>query len=348
MQRLSPLFSLAFLLLASCASQQVAREGKYPVKGICRSCKPHMIKGVWYTPQLHYDYDETAIASWYGPRFHGKQKACGEIFDQNDISAAHKTLPLPTVVRVSNLENGKSIDLIIDDRGPYVDGRIIDLSIGAAKALGCYSKGTAKVRVQSLPSHSHALSMYLARNGNKWGVDKQGRTWREVYLEEIADKYPDDTSSEGGSASVTHVPGHGGKMHEDIVPIKTESGTATIEDILEVAAPTKKNIKVSAPAPVPTAAKPLALKGRQQSSAKALSPSAQYYVHLTSFISKANALKRAEEISNTASNVSVKTVNNSGQLFYDVRCGPYPSEASAKIALTNLDVLGHNPQLIKE
>jgi rare lipoprotein A len=138
------------------------------VKGICRSCKPYKVRGSWYTPQLHYNYDENGIASWYGPRFHGKQKACGEYFDQNGVSAAHTTLPLPTVVRVTNLRTGQEVDLVVDDRGPYTyDGRIIDLSTGAAKKIGVYRKGTEKVRVRALKGHSHALAMYLARNGNK-------------------------------------------------------------------------------------------------------------------------------------------------------------------------------------
>ena len=77
---------------------------------------------------------------------------CTLIFHKRDcVSAAHKTLPLPTVVKVTNLENGKSLNLVVDDRGPYIDNRIIDLSIGAAKFLGVYERGTAKVRVQSIP-----------------------------------------------------------------------------------------------------------------------------------------------------------------------------------------------------
>ena len=161
-----------------------------------------MIKGVWYTPQLHYNYDEKGIASWYGPGFHGKQKACGEIFDQHEISAAHKTLPLPTVVRVTNLENSREIDLVVDDRGPYVDGRIIDLSIGAAKELGVYTKGTAKVRVKALKGHSKALSLYLSKNGNKWGVDNRGRRWRDVYLQEIVGRYQEDDAPVANEAVV--------------------------------------------------------------------------------------------------------------------------------------------------
>ena len=88
------------------------------------------------------------VSSWYGPNFHGKLTANGEVFDQYGVTAAHKTLPLGTVVRVTNLDNNKSIILRINDRGPYVDGRILDCSYGAAKKLGFMSMGTANVKIE--------------------------------------------------------------------------------------------------------------------------------------------------------------------------------------------------------
>ena len=88
------------------------------------------------------------VSSWYGPNFHGKLTANGEVYDMYGITAAHKTLTLNTVVRVTNLDNGKSIILRINDRGPYVDGRILDCSFGAAKKLGFYEQGTANVEIK--------------------------------------------------------------------------------------------------------------------------------------------------------------------------------------------------------
>ncbi len=98
--------------------------------------KPYEIAGQWYYPAVDYEYSETGIASWYGPKFHGKQTANGEIFDQHEISAAHRTLPLPSMVRVTNLENGRSLDVRVNDRGPFAHGRIIDMSRRAAQLLG--------------------------------------------------------------------------------------------------------------------------------------------------------------------------------------------------------------------
>src|SRR5215510_5128351 len=88
---------------------------------------PYQIAGVWYYPKEQPDYDQTGIASWYGPNFHGRLTANGEVFDSNQISAAHPTLPMPVNVRVTNLDNGRSIVVRINDRGPFVRGRIIDL-----------------------------------------------------------------------------------------------------------------------------------------------------------------------------------------------------------------------------
>lgn len=110
--------------------------------------KPYKIAGNWYTPKHDPRYDKTGAASWYGPNFHGRQTANGEIFDQNAISAAHPTLPLPSYVRVTNLENNRSILVRVNDRGPFVRDREIDLSKRTADLLGYLHKGTARVRVK--------------------------------------------------------------------------------------------------------------------------------------------------------------------------------------------------------
>lgn len=109
---------------------------------------PYEIKGVWYYPKEQPKYDETGIASWYGKQFHGKRTANGEVYNMNALTAAHKTLPMPIKVRVTNLENGRSLLLTVNDRGPFVAGRIIDVSRRGAQLLGFLKQGTAKVRVQ--------------------------------------------------------------------------------------------------------------------------------------------------------------------------------------------------------
>ncbi|MEO1311725.1 MAG: septal ring lytic transglycosylase RlpA family protein [Pseudomonadota bacterium] len=109
---------------------------------------PYQVAGVTYTPAADDRYDAVGIASWYGRQFDGKRTANGEIFDMNDLSAAHKTLPLPSIVEVTNLQNGRSIRVRLNDRGPFKNNRIIDLSRAAAVELGFFEAGLAEVRVR--------------------------------------------------------------------------------------------------------------------------------------------------------------------------------------------------------
>jgi len=110
--------------------------------------KTYTIMGKSYTPKHEPDYNVVGIASWYGDKFHGKPTATGEIYDKNDLTAAHKTLPLNSMLYVTNLENGKSLMVRLNDRGPFIGDRIIDLSEAAANALGTKGQGLGKVRVQ--------------------------------------------------------------------------------------------------------------------------------------------------------------------------------------------------------
>ncbi len=138
-------FLLAALFLAACVQPQPpSGGGRYKVG------TPYKIDGVWYYPKEDPDYDRTGVASWYGRDFHGKKTANGEKYDMHALTAAHPTLPMPTRVRVTNLENGRSLELRVNDRGPFRKGRIIDVSKRASQLLGFQEQGTAKVRVQFL------------------------------------------------------------------------------------------------------------------------------------------------------------------------------------------------------
>ena len=125
---------------------------------------PYQVAGIWYYPERNLQYDETGVGSWYGDEFAGRLTANGEIFDPAKVSAAHKTLPMPSVVRVTNLDNGKSLVVRINDRGPFVSGRIIDLSREAARLIGYKDSGIARVRVQVLTEQSLKLER-LAKQG---------------------------------------------------------------------------------------------------------------------------------------------------------------------------------------
>ena len=109
---------------------------------------PYQVAGRWFTPREQPGYDKKGLASWYGEAFHRRQTSNGEYFDMAMLSAAHATLPLPSYAKVTNLENGSSVVVRINDRGPFVDTRVIDLSKRSADVLGFKRQGTAMVRVQ--------------------------------------------------------------------------------------------------------------------------------------------------------------------------------------------------------
>lgn len=183
-RRISVLLSCSFaLLLAGCSStpvQQAAGDapivspgGKYylndgPLKGVTQemidalpepvprrealnkwTARPYRVMGKSFVPMTELaPYRARGVASWYGTRYHGRKTANGETYDMLQLSAAHPTLPLPSYARVTNLENGKSVVVRVNDRGPFLQDRIIDLSYAAARRLGYVNKGSANVEVE--------------------------------------------------------------------------------------------------------------------------------------------------------------------------------------------------------
>ncbi len=150
----------AAAVLAACASAGVTRGGPRladaapvvtdPAPIVSGTMRRYQIRGRWYQPEEQPNYDVVGQASWYGDQFNGRPTATGERFDMHALTAAHKTLPLPGLVEVTNLANGRRVVLRVNDRGPFVDGRIIDLSRGAAEALDMLSRGVGEVRVRYL------------------------------------------------------------------------------------------------------------------------------------------------------------------------------------------------------
>lgn len=169
----------ALMLAAGCSSSKIDRATAPSIPnqsssdtvsgGTYKVGKPYEIDNVWYYPAEDWDYNETGIASWYGPGFHGKNTANGEKYNQNDLTAAHRTLPMPSIVEVTNLENGRSVRVRVNDRGPYARGRIIDLSKRGADLLGVSGPGTAKVRVRLVADESQRIKEAALR-GEKYDV----------------------------------------------------------------------------------------------------------------------------------------------------------------------------------
>lgn len=176
LSRLALMAGALFLVSACAETQLVIHSAKElsgstessavpKTRGLYKIGQPYQIQGTWYYPAENFKYAETGISSWYGPKFHGKKTANGETYDMNTLTAAHRTLPLPSVVRVINLSNGRSLNLRVNDRGPFARGRIIDVSRRAAQLLGFQRQGTARVRVEIIADESQRLKL-AALNGS--------------------------------------------------------------------------------------------------------------------------------------------------------------------------------------
>ncbi len=175
----------SMLMVSGCAETELASHlvkqvphnpnaRTYPVEraddvGAFKVGNSYKIAGKRYHPRETYSFEQTGKASWYGPNFHGKKTANGEIFDQNALTAAHRTLQMPSLIRVTNLDNGRSAILRVNDRGPFSKGRVLDVSKGGAKALGFINQGTAHVKIQLLPDESRQ-----AADAAKRGLDTTG------------------------------------------------------------------------------------------------------------------------------------------------------------------------------
>lgn len=172
---------------------------------------PYRINGQWYEPREDFSYDREGMASWYGPNFHGRRTANGETYDMNQLTAAHTTLPMPSIVRVTNLSNGQSVVVRINDRGPYAHDRIIDLSRAAAARIGMLRDGVTRVRVQLLRAESlylkaqaeagrptHRLAASIVQRANEGGetLTAENRRAAEAARRETDDTWTADAERE--------------------------------------------------------------------------------------------------------------------------------------------------------
>lgn len=163
MRKFLLIFMVLPLFLSGCSSNQslyrkLSKEdkGNNHYKGHYKIGNEYRVNGKTYKPCKDKEYDEVGMASWYGSRhgFHGKKTANGDLYNKKMLTAAHRTLPMPSIVKVTNLANNKSLMVMVNDRGPFRKDRIIDLSEAAADALGFKQKGVAKLRVQYMSSET--------------------------------------------------------------------------------------------------------------------------------------------------------------------------------------------------
>ncbi len=180
------LISTVAILFYGCAQKNYNTE-VYKMPGIKTPTKqPYSVNGNFYYPlnSVTIGWTQKGIASWYGPNFHGRYTSNGEVYNMYAFTAAHKTLPMNTIVKVTNLNNGRSVIVRINDRGPFVKGRIIDLSYAAGKKIGLDVTGTAPVKIEVVGFKGrHYVSGYKIQIGaftNKAGADKTAKKYKKL------------------------------------------------------------------------------------------------------------------------------------------------------------------------
>lgn len=308
---------LAILGLTACAETQfgahIAKniEPDTQSKGSYKIGSPYLIGGQEYYPQESFSYSETGIASWYGPGFHGKKTANGELFDSSELTAAHRTLQMPSLVRVTNLDNGRAVVVRVNDRGPYSKGRIIDVSKKASELLGFKNNGTAKVRVEVLPAESRRIAADA-----KAGIDTRGY---EVAL--------------NGNPPPTK-PGQPVTLYP--TPTAVSVQTTTSDDTMGAA----KIASVEAVQLPPSRLQPV--EGHISPDGRFLPDpvvtkqpvpgNSNVYIQAGAFSDSANAQRLSDRLK-AYGTAKVYPANVGGKSFYRVRLGPYSSVDQADAAL---------------
>jgi len=276
----------------------------------------YQIKGTWYTPRVDYDYDETGLASWYGEAFDGQATANGEIFNLNELSAAHKTLPLPSIVEVTNLRNGRALQLRVNDRGPYVESRIIDLSRRAAQLLGFEMAGTTPVRVRVLKEESIQVAE-AAKRGKTGAVQLAAAT-------HAAEPAPPPRAAPSPIA-VAALPEAAAPMHAERPPREPPPVELAAAAPPPVASPRRYWPSLIAPAHAETVrAVPISA-----------ATSGRIFIQAGAFAVPENAQRVRARIAALGS-VQVLPAEVNGTAVYRVRLGPVASEAEADRLLSKV------------
>lgn len=307
-------------------SRPAGKSGGYYKVG-----NPYQVDGIWYYPKEDYSYKEVGVSSWYGADFHNGITANGELYDMHDLTAAHRTLPLPSMVRVTNLQNGRTLVVRVNDRGPFKNDRIIDVSMKAAQLLGFKEQGTTQVQVEVLPEESKALKEELlaGQNQNSSAVPmftvpadeaRKPSAPKDLNYPRLANKPPVMTEEAPLIAAAA---------------VKTADSAAfnDWDEDLTKAQAQKESLPASNPVPQSKPAEKKAVtapKKRTVLTAGMIAPG--YYVQVGAFGSEANAEKMRAKVSKYGTPIIIPVTVN-GKSLYRVRLGP----SNAKKALELMD-----------
>jgi len=297
--------SATLIILASCAHHNDT-VGYYKVGN------PYKIGGKTYVPKEQPDYDEVGVASWYGPDFHKKQTANGGTFDQTTLTAAHRTLPLPCMVRVTNLRNNKTLIVMVNDRGPFAKDRILDVSERAAEILGFKNAGSTKVRVEYLPGQTKRLLADMPESKKKALLANKSKSGKDLAITDSPAAPIITSASSLATPKITSVQINAANDIKEIKPI-ADSEKTNLE-------PTPKAIQ--------------AAEKIEEINSEA------HYVQ-AGLYSVADNAKRVEKNLASLGAVNVTPVKFKEKQLYKVTIGPIIDKKIAELTLKKAITLGH-------
>lgn len=288
----------------------VATAGELPDGGIYKVGNPYEIAGTWYYPSENYTYIEEGVASWYGQDFHGKRTANGERYDMNAVTAAHPTLPLPSIVKVTNLDNGRVLSVRVNDRGPFHSKRIIDMSRRAAQLLGFYEAGVARVRVE---------------------IDaQQSLDLKNIALKRNPPEMPQIAAVPRGAVKTADLP----------PPVTITGDVKTIAAVPAKSPAKPPQAKVVGPpvAPKPAVAVP------------ASGPATNLFIQAGAFAEISNAHRLEQQLKDLGiGSVLVLPVSSGDNQVFRVRLGPLVDQTMAETLLTRVKAYGYDDaQIVRD
>lgn len=310
--------TIIILALSACAEVELgshlAKKMTFPSDdeervGDFKVGNPYKIKGQTYYPQEEYEFSETGIASWYGPGFHGKLTANGERFNKHELTAAHKTLQLPSMVRVTNLDNGRAIIVRVNDRGPFSDDRIIDLSEKAASIIGMKSAGTARVRIDILEKESRQVAI----------AARSGRSTRGT---EIA-------LNRGKSLDARMPLLIAKPRSKPISQQRTYLASANLRNSEQFNSIVMSQANINQPTRKPMVLSPY-----------------NYFIETGRFVSEDDAMTTRLSLGNITEPVYIYSTQQNGSPLYYLKIGPYPTEASALNVTKSLNANGRPSKIV--
>ncbi|MFZ4126066.1 MAG: septal ring lytic transglycosylase RlpA family protein [Rickettsiales bacterium] len=344
MKRIFALFALSVLVTACSGNKDYGdapgfRNGK-ATHPLAKLGKPYEVNGTTYYPEYDPEYEETGMASWYGPGFHGGSTANGERFNTNEMTAAHRTLPIPSIVKVTNVSNGRTAIVRINDRGPFAHGRILDLSKAAAERLDMIRSGVAKVKVEYMPAESRRYVALLEKGRAPSNINvardvligensfadasqafdtpqqKKERSWFEL-LNPISSAQAEEPSTSAKG---------------EVIPLETK----TTQDLppLDNAPPAKLPAAQQAAPVAEVQRSPFDLVPKGQKLEDPKIPDkpvimSGYVVQLGVFGNESNALNLKRRFEGMAT-VEITPIQLGGRTLHRVRAGPYRDEMAAR------------------